>query len=113
MSEPDSVIQAHGILVTHLATVRPNRIVGGYADDADLETRASHLMDVARIVDAYILAVGCDVKDNTSYAIDLADFTDQLAAAIEGNAIFQLSRTARRIRESRYPHTRTRTARQR
>jgi hypothetical protein len=106
MSESDSVMQAHGILVTKLATVRPNRIVGGYADDADLETRASHLMDVARIVDAYILAIGCDVKDNTPCAIDLVDFTDQLAAAIEGNAIFQLSQTARRVREARYPRTR-------
>jgi hypothetical protein len=111
MSECDLVIQAHGVLVTSLATVRPSRIVGGYADDADLETRASHLMDVARIVDAYILAVGCDVKDNTSHAIDLADFTDQLTDAIEGNAIFQLSQTARRIREARYPRTRTRAAR--
>ena len=82
--------------------MRPNRIAGGYADEVDLEMRATHLMDLARIVDAYILALGRDVQDNSSQPIDLADFTDQLCAALEGNAAFQLSRAAQSVRDARY-----------
>jgi hypothetical protein len=100
---PDPAAQAHSVLVTKLAVVPPNRIVGGYADEADLESRALHLMDIARIVDAYILALGCDVRENMSEPIDLADFTDQLTAALEGNATYQLTKAAQRIREARYP----------
>ena len=98
----DPVLKAHGVLVTKLAVVQPNRIVGGYADEADLEARAAHLMDIARIVDAYILALGRDVKETTSQSIDLSDFTDQVTAALEGNATFQLSRAAECLRAARY-----------
>ena len=110
MPAPDPAVQAHAMLVTRLAAVRPNRIVGGYADEVDLEMRATHLMDLAHIVDAYILALGRDVQENTSQSIELADFTDQVTAALEGNATFQLSRAAQRIRAVRYPLTRARIA---
>lgn len=111
MPAPDPAIQAHGLLVTRLAAVRPNQIKGGYADEVDFETRATHLMDLARIVDAYILALGRDVKDNTSQPIDLADFADQVCAALEGNATYQLSRAAQCLRESRYAPIRSQTTR--
>ena len=110
MPTPDLIVQAHGALVAKLAVVRPSRIVGGFADESDLEARASHLMDVARIVDAYILALGHDVRENTAEPIDLSDFTDQLVAALEGNATFQLSRAAQRLRESRGSIPRRRSA---
>jgi hypothetical protein len=103
MPAADSVVHAHGLLVTRLAVVPPNRIGGGEASEADLLARATHLMDVARIVDAYILALGHDVKDNTSQAIDLADFTDQLTGALEGNATYQLARASQRLRDARMP----------
>jgi hypothetical protein len=106
----DPAVQAHDKLVKKLAAIPPNRIVGGYADEADLETRANHLIHIARIIDAYILALGRDVKDNTSDGIDLADFTDQVIGALEGNATYQLARLAQRMREGRYAHARTRTA---
>ena len=106
---PDPAAEAHGLLVTKLAVVRPNRIAGGSADAADLVGRATHLMDIARIVDAYILALGRDVKENTTEAIDLAEFTDQLTGAIEGNATYQLSEAARRMHAAPRP-ARTRFA---
>ena len=106
---PDPAAEAHGLLVTKLAVVRPNRIAGGSADAADLVRRATHLMDIARIVDAYILALGRDVKENTTEAIDLAEFTDQLTGAIEGNATYQLSEAARRMHAAPRP-ARTRFA---
>jgi len=111
MPTPDPALQAHGLLVTRLAAVRPNRIAGGYADEVDLEMRATHLMDLARIVDAYILALGRDVKDNSAQPINLADFTDQLCMALEGNATFQLARAAQAVREARYAPARSPTVR--
>jgi hypothetical protein len=106
----DPAVQAHDVLVKKITAVPPNRIVGGYADEADLETRASHLLNIARIVDAYILALGRDVKENIAHAIDLEDFTDQVIGAVEGNATYQLSRMAQRMREARYARPRAGTA---
>lgn len=85
---------AHAELVRRLAAIRPNRIVGGFADPADLEARADYLLALAAAIDLFILACGEDAAGKVSGNFDLRDFTDVLRGALEGDACAQLNQRA-------------------
>lgn len=100
------LLEAKQKLLGDLSAARPPRIVGGLAEPGELEELAAHLVDVARIFDAYVLAIGEHASENTRGKISLLPFTDQMVSAIAGNATFVLDRAAETIRDDYRPQRR-------
>lgn len=65
----------------------------------DYEDVADHIMDVARIMDRWLLDVGYVVKEHSHCNIDMKQFTDVFRGAVEGNATYELTRAAEARRE--------------
>jgi hypothetical protein len=87
---------AHHALVTRLAALRVPHIVGE-ADGADIRNLADHMIEVADGVDAYMEAIGRELRVNAPCPVDADLFARPLFAAIDGNALFEAHRVADRI----------------
>ena len=72
-----------------LKTLRLHRIAGSEMNKSDAQALVSDLLDIARVIDPVILAIG---NYATSFLpdLDVTQFTDQLRGALEGNATFTL-----------------------
>lgn len=64
------------------------------ASSGDLLLVVEHLQEFARAVDAYVLAIGREVKSRTSESINILLFHGQLTDALVGNALFQIESAA-------------------
>lgn len=91
------VIKAHCELIAKLAAIKP-RAIPVCPEPDDFIERAAHMRDIALAVDAYILALGQDSKENVSGSFDLSLFMAPLTNALDGNAIFELHEVAEELR---------------
>lgn len=91
-----SLLKAHSDLICALAKERPRTIVG-LADAGDIHDLRDHMLDVARAVDAYVLAIGGELKSHAPCPIDMKQFTNQTVAGLDGNATFEFERVLDRM----------------
>lgn len=91
---------AHQTMLTKLAALRAPHIYVN-PDPEEFGAVNEYLLDVARIVDECLLAVGREVKCNSSRRIELRDFTNVLRNALEGNATFQVDQAIESLVEER------------
>ena len=68
-----------------LMGLQMTRLVG-QSDKGDAQALTRDLLDIAKIVDDAILAIGREAKDHFGSDVDLTLFCDQLTGALEGNA---------------------------
>lgn len=73
----------------------------GEPTKGDAQAVVRDLLDIGRIVDEAILAIGREAKAHFGSHIDLTLFTDQLGGALEGNATFNICE-AIEIREEEF-----------
>lgn len=100
VSRPKGLAVAHATMIAHLIQLLPNEIIGE-ADAADFENRRDHLLAVAAVVDAYVLALGEDAKYHAS-SIDIGLFKNRLSYELNGNASFDLDTAAAEANAERY-----------
>lgn len=100
VSRPKGLAVAHATMIAHLIQLLPNEIIGE-ADAADFENRRDHLLAVAAVVDAYVLALGEDAKYHAS-SIDIGLFRQPLLGALDGMALHDLSAAAEAIETEQY-----------
>lgn len=100
VSRPKGLAVAHATMIAHLIQLLPNEIIGE-ADAADFENRRDHLLAVAAVVDAYVLALGEDAKYHAS-SIDIGLFKNRLLCELQGNATFDLETAAAEARSVIY-----------
>lgn len=91
---------AHAEAVRRLACLIPPRIYVN-PDPEEFEATSEYLLDVARIVDELVLAVGREVKSNATCAIDLKLFSNVLTNALEGDATCEIGREVESLKEDR------------
>ncbi len=91
---------AHHAMLARLAALRIPHIVGE-ADGADIRNLADHMIEIADAVDAYIEAIGRELRTNAPCEIDNSLFARPLFAAIDGNALYEAHRVADRLDEDR------------
>ncbi len=88
-----------------LKTLRLHKVSGMEMDKSDAQALVSDLLDIARLVDPVVFAIGSYAKQFLP-GLDLALFTDQLRDALEGNATFDLCDTVEKrtddLREQSY-----------
>ena len=72
-----------------LKTLRLHRIAGSEMSKGDAQALVSDLLDIARVIDPAILAIG-NYAASFLPGFDVTLFTDQLRDALEGNATFTL-----------------------
>lgn len=68
-----------------LKTLRLHKIAGSEMSKGDAQALVADLLDIARLVDPVILAIGHYAASFVP-GLDVAEFTDQLRGALEGNA---------------------------
>jgi hypothetical protein len=62
---------------------------------------ADHLRQAAAIFDEWLLAVGHEVRDNATIAIDADTFEGVFASAIDGNALYACEQASEALIDSR------------
>jgi hypothetical protein len=82
----DIAIHNAGHKLIHLQMTR----LWGEATKSDAQSLTRDLLDIAKIVDDAILAIGREARAHIGRDVDLTLFTDQLLGAIEGNATHTL-----------------------
>jgi hypothetical protein len=82
----DTIIHTAGRKLCALQMTR----LRGEADKGDAQALTRDLLDISRIVDEAILAIGREAKAHIGHDVDLSLFADQLSSALEGNALFNL-----------------------
>ncbi len=100
MSAPAPIRAAHVAMVAKLSMLQAPRVYVN-PDPADFENVNDYLLDVAKIVDELLLAVGREIKSNATTTVDMSQFTDVLRGAIEGNATFQITQQAEAVQSER------------
>lgn len=95
-----NIYTAHQTMLAKLAALRPPHIYVN-PDPEEFGAVNEYLLDVARIVDECLLAVGREVKCNTPVRINMDLFTNVLRDALEGNACFEVERAIEDIRSER------------
>jgi len=60
------------------------------ADTDEIEALDSHIGEVAKAVDAYLFALGDELKRSTTEPVDLMCFTHVLRDALDGNANYEI-----------------------
>ncbi len=105
------LLNAHADLVTELINCRPHRILG-CADAADFRERGEHLIAIAKAFDAYILAIGEDIKQHARGSVDMAVFTNVVSDAVDGMASYEIECCAEGfdLEEQRYQRDERRIA---
>lgn len=84
-------------LASKLSALEAPRLPHALAGSADMLAVRDHLVELAKVVDAYVLTIGQEVKDSTT-SIFCADlFKNVLADALAGNALYELEATAEEI----------------
>ena len=96
-----SLDRAHQAMVARLAALRVPHIVGE-ADGPDLRNLADHMIEVADAVDAYMEAIGGELRANAPCDIDRSLFVRPLYCAIDGNALYEMHRVADLLDEGRH-----------
>ena len=99
-AKPSPIRDAHAFMVQRLAALQPPRIYAN-PDPEEFEATSEYLLDVARIVDEMILAVGREVKSSASVNINLDVFTNCLRDQLEGNATFEIEREVESLKQER------------
>ena len=84
-----------------LKALTMTRIVGGEADMSDAKSLVTDLLDIARIIDLVIAAIG-EYADSHIGRIDQKLFTDQLLGALQGNATFEIMTLAQEREDARH-----------
>lgn len=93
-----AVISAQSAMIAKLASLKPHPIPT-FPEPEDFMERAAHMREVALAVDAYILALGQDAKENVRGSFDLSLFTSPLSDAINGNATYELESYAEELED--------------
>ena len=83
-----------------LLTLQMTRLVGE-PDKGDAQDLTRDLLDIGRMVDEMILAIGRHAQSHFGRAVDLKQFTDQLRGALEGNATFTICEAVEIMDEER------------
>lgn len=65
-----------------------HRIAGGEMNKGDAQALVTDLLDVAKICDSIIQAIGLYAEQHARASIDQTLFVDQMLGALEGNATF-------------------------
>ena len=99
-NKPNPIAVAHAEAGRRLACLIPPRIYAN-PDPQEFEATSEYLLDVARIVDELILAVGREVKSSASVNIDITSFENVLRTGLEGFATYEISREVASIKEDR------------
>lgn len=104
--QSDFLAEAHRKFCTDIIAITPPRIVGD-ADERDLEEVITHLLDIARVTDRYVLAIGryaaVATPDKLIDADDLKEhFTDVLSGGLIGHATYVITSAIERLRNARY-----------
>jgi hypothetical protein len=92
-NRPDAP-ESYEQLLQQLQGIKPHKIVG-CADTADFEERLEHLRAFAKVIDGYLFDLGLELKRHSN-EIDLDQFEDQLADALQGNATFSIEQAIER-----------------
>lgn len=85
---------AHWKMMLALWPTQPTDFVGR-AEACDFRDLEKHMMQFAAIVDEYLTVIGDAAKSNDS-GVDVKQFREVLANALQGNATFELDQAARR-----------------
>jgi hypothetical protein len=93
------IAKAHFAMIRELARMRLPSI-GVSATPEDFEDVADYLVRVTSMFDMFLQSVGEDVRSNALCNIDLAQFSNQFAGAIDGNAVYELTCAAEAAREA-------------
>jgi hypothetical protein len=87
--------KAHAQVILSLSMLKLHKIVG-QPDAADLLAVRDDLVDVAKIIDKLVLAMG-QAAAESSHKIDLDYFTDRVIGAVDGEATSVLNDAASEI----------------
>jgi hypothetical protein len=87
--------KAHANALHSLSMIKLHKIVG-QPDAADLLAVRDDLVDVAKIIDKLVLAMG-QAAAESSHKIDLDYFTDRVIGAVDGEATSVLNDAANEI----------------
>jgi hypothetical protein len=90
--------KAHANALHSLSMLKLHKIVG-QPDAADLLAVRDDLIEVAKIVDKLVLAIG-DEAVSASNKVDLSLFEHQVIGAVKGDAAFNLTEAAEEIEEA-------------
>jgi hypothetical protein len=69
----------------------------GRPNKREAELLVNDLLDIARIVDTALLAIGTEARDHFGNDVDLEPFADQLLGALDGNATYSISQAAEKV----------------
>src|SRR3954462_2699263 len=90
----------HAKLVAALAAVTAPRIYVNPEPD-EFKAVGAYIVAVAEQVDKWLLAVGHEVRCNSTAGTDMACFTDIVRDAVEGFAVYECTKAARQVKEDR------------
>lgn len=99
-SQTAPIRAAHQTMVAKLSALQAPRIFVS-PDPCEFENVNDYLLDVAKIVDEMIEAVGRDIKSSGTVPFDMGCFTDVLTDALEGNATHAITMQAEDIQAER------------
>jgi hypothetical protein len=97
---PDPLKRSIEKTILELASL-PTPRVPTIPDPSDFEALADYLEAFATIIDRHVLAVGELLDNNVSHYVAVGLFRDQLTSALLGNACYECTRSAERLREER------------
>lgn len=88
----DAIIHGAGRKLCALELTHLDRI--GDPTKSEAQSLVRDLLDISKIVDDALLAIGREAKSHFGNAVDLDLFSDQLRCAVEGNATFTICKAA-------------------
>jgi hypothetical protein len=62
------------------------------------EDVGEHIHYMARLVDVWLRRIGAEVASNSTSTCDMRCFTEQFTGAVEGFALFEVSKAAEQVR---------------
>jgi hypothetical protein len=82
-------------MLEELRGLRPHTIsrYGAYTDD--FKKRLEHLCAFAKVIDGYLFDLGLELRQHSN-EIELDQFENQLADALQGNATFSINQAIER-----------------
>lgn len=88
-------------LIKSLLAMKAPAAYPAYPSPADHEGVAAHIRDAAQIFDAWLAAIGSEVRDNAVTSIDLNLFSGSFLGAVDGNETWAAESAGISVREQR------------
>jgi hypothetical protein len=86
-------------LIAALLAMKPPAAYPAFPSPSDHEGVAAHIREAAQIFDAWLAAIGSEVRDNAVTAIDSNLFSGSFMGAVDGNETYAAEMQGEALRE--------------